>query len=72
MYILLELIEGEPTQLQVFPAAWSDAANEAFDMIAEENLLTELGPDELKNEIVGTLRFAGDDVCSVTLYWKPI
>jgi len=70
MYILLELIEGEPAQLQVFPSAWLEAANEAFDMIAEENSLTE--HNNLENEITGTERMAGDDVHSVTLYWKPI
>ena len=76
MYILLELIEGEPKQLQVFPESDDAIAHENFDEIVleyarrRESFLQE--HYDLENEIAGTLRMAGDDVHSVTLYWKPI
>lgn len=76
MYILLELIEGEPKQLQVFPASDDAIAHENFDEIVleyarrRESFLQE--QYDLENEIAGTLRMAGDDTHSITLYWKPI
>jgi hypothetical protein len=76
MYILLELIEGEPKQLQVFPASDAAIAYTKFDEIVmeyarhRESFLQE--QYDLENEIAGTERMAGDDVHSVTLYWKPI
>jgi hypothetical protein len=59
MYILLEIVEGEPLKPRLFVDL--DQAVKVFEVCAEENLAHEEASE------IG-LRFAGDDIYSVELF----
>lgn len=70
VYIVLETVDVETTGVRIFSNI--KTAHRVFEECAEENSATESEFSQIKKELEGTLRFAGDDTYAVQLVERVV